>query len=426
MNEIDASIITIGDELLIGQVIDTNSAFIGQELNKIGIWVKRRVAVGDVYEDIWKALDEEKKYSRLIILTGGLGPTADDITKPLLCKYFNTQLVRNKKVLNHIHHLYVNVYKRKTILDVQNIKQADLPESCTVLHNEHGTAAGMWFDTTNEQGEKVVVISVPGVPYEMRKIIVNEALPKITAIFGGYAVAHSVLSTFGMGESQVAERITSIEQQLPPHITLAYLPGYGQVKLRLTGKGLDKEVLEKEIEPHFNAIKERLNDIVIAENDDPLQVIVGQLLMQQQKTLATAESCTGGYVAHLITSIAGSSAYFNGSIVSYTNEAKQQLLGVENETLAMYGAVSEETVIQMVQGAIKALNTDCAVATSGIMGPGGGSTEKPVGTVWIAAGNKKNIVTKLLHLGYDRERNIQTTAQQTLNLLRKFLIEEYA
>src|SRR5690606_906490 len=206
MNEINASIITIGDELLIGQTIDTNSAFLGQELNKAGIWVKRRVAVGDVYSDIWNALDEEMKYSRLIILTGGLGPTADDITKPLLCDYFKTRLVRNEVVLAHLHNLYVNVYKRKAVLSEANIRQADLPENCTVLHNAHGSASGMWFETANAAGEQVVVISMPGVPYEMKKIFSEEAMPKITACFGGEAVIHKVLSTFGMGETLVAER----------------------------------------------------------------------------------------------------------------------------------------------------------------------------------------------------------------------------
>lgn len=423
MNEINASIITIGDELLIGQTIDTNSAFIGRELNKAGIWVKHRMAVGDVYDDIWNALDEERKHAQLIIITGGLGPTADDITKPLLCKYFNTTLVRNEAVLAHIRHLFANVYKRNTSLNEQNIKQADLPQACTVLHNEFGTASGMWFETDSVDSQKTIFISLPGVPYEMKKIFVNVALPKIKKTFGGYVVAHKVISTFGMGESMVAEKIAHIEQQLPPAIKLAYLPGYGQVKLRLTGKGTDCKQLELEMEKPFNAIREVLKDIVIADNDDTLQEIVGKLLLQQNKTLATAESCTGGYIAHLITSVAGSSAYFNGSIVAYSNEVKNKVLAVQEQTLNSVGAVSEQTVREMVQGAINTLNADYALATSGIMGPGGGSAQKPVGTVWIAIGNRNKTVAKLLNLRYERELNIKITAQHALNLLREFIIE---
>lgn len=423
MNEINASIITIGDELLIGQTIDTNSAFIGQELNKIGIWVKRRVAVGDVYDDIWKALDEERKHARLIIITGGLGPTADDITKPLLCDYFKTKLVRNEAVLAHLHHLYVNVYKRKAYLTEQNIKQADLPESCTILHNAHGSASGMWFESQNEEGEKVIFISMPGVPYEMKKIFTEEALPKIIETFGGYVVAHKILSTFGMGESLVAEKIADIEQALPPHIKLAYLPGYGQVKLRLTGKGTDKELLEKEMAKPYAKICTALKEISIADNDDTLEIIIGKLLQKQQKTLATAESCTGGYIAHLITSVPKSSSHFNGAAVTYNNSIKEKILGISHETLETEGAVSESTAKQMVSGALEQFDADYAVATTGIMGPPSDNDEKPVGTVWIAAGNKNKTVTKLLNLGYDRDRNIQSTAQQALNLLRKFIID---
>lgn len=424
MSEINASIITIGDELLIGQTIDTNSAFIGQELNKAGIWVKRRVAVGDVYNDIWNALDEEKKYSRLIILTGGLGPTADDITKPLLCDYFNTRLVRNEAVLAHIHHLFVNVYKRKVALSEANIRQADLPENCTVLHNEHGSAAGMWFETENKDGEKVIVISMPGVPYEMKKILVNEALPRITAHFGGDIVIHKILSTFGMGESMVAEKLTTLESQLPPYIKLAYLPGYGMVKLRLTGRGNDRLRLEAEMNQFYQLLKDPLKNITIAENDDTLEMIIGQLLQKKQKKMATAESCTGGYIAHLITGLPKSSSHFNGSAVTYNNEAKENILGVNHETLETLGAVSEETAIQMVAGALERFHADYALATTGIMGPASDNDEKPVGTVWIAAGNRQNVVTKQLNLGYDRQRNIQSTALQALNLLRKFIIDE--
>ncbi len=423
LKEMNASIITIGDELLIGQVIDTNSAFIAKELNKIGIWVKRRVVVGDVYDDIWNALNEERKQAQLIIITGGLSPTADDITKPLLCKYFNTKVVRNQTVLAHILNLYNTLYKRKTPLSEQNISQADLPESCTVLHNAQGTAAGMWFEATNSDGQKIIFISLPGVPYEMKKIFLEEALPKIVENVAQHVVIHKVLSTFGAGETAIADQISEIEQQLPPHMKLAYLPGYGQVKLRLTTKGVDKNRVEKEVEKVFDSIKASLKEITISETDLPLHVIAGNLLIQYQKTLGTAESCTGGYIAHLITSVAGASAYFNGAIVSYSNAAKQNLLNVQPKTLDTFGAVSEATVAEMVQGCIQSLQTDYAIATSGIMGPGGGTDNKPVGTVWIAAANKNKVITQLLHLGFDRERNIQTTAQHALYLLRKLIME---
>lgn len=423
MNERYASIITIGDELLIGQTIDTNSAFLGHELNKIGIWVKRRIAVGDIYEDIWKALDEEKKHSHLIILTGGLGPTADDITKPLLCDYFNTTLVRNEKVLAHLQDLYTNVYKRRGSLTEQHKKQADLPKDCTILHNAHGSASGMWFETSNAKGEKTVVISMPGVPYEMKKIFLEEALPRISETFIGSPIIHKVLSTFGVGETLIAEKIAHIEQQLPTHIKLAYLPGYGQVKLRLTGKGTDKALLENEMALIYEQLHTTLKEHIIGNNDDTLEVIIGSLLQQQKKTMATAESCTGGYIAHLITSVPKSSSHFNGAAVTYNNHIKEKILNVSHETLETEGAVSESTAKQMVIGAIQQFDADYAVSTTGILGPPTDNDEKPVGTVWIAAGNKNKIVTKLLHLGYDRERNIQSAAQQALNLLRKFIVD---
>ncbi|GAB3009242.1 competence/damage-inducible protein A [Niabella terrae] len=424
MNEINASIITVGDELLIGQTIDTNSAFIGQELNKAGIWVRRRVAVGDVYEDMWQALDEEVRQSRLIIITGGLGPTADDLTKPLLSDYFKAPLVRNHQVLAHLEDLFRNVYKREGPLPEIQQQQADLPQGCTVLHNAHGTAAGMWLERTDNQGQKTVVVSLPGVPYEMKKIVTDELMPRLSAGFGGFQVVHKVLSTFGMGESSVAARLEDFEKALPAHIRLAYLPGYGMVKLRLTGKGTERSLLEMEMETHFQTMKTLLAAIIIAENDDPLEVIVGKILKEQGKSMASAESCTGGLIAHLVTSIPGSSDYYKGTVVAYSNEIKEQVLGVDPQVLKTVGAVSETTAQQMVQGAIRTMGTDYAVATSGIMGPGGGSEAKPVGTVWIAAGSKESIRTKQLHLGFDRTRNIQTTALHTLNLLRRLMLGE--
>ena len=417
MKQINASIITIGDELLIGQTIDTNSAFIAQELNKIGVWVKRRVAVGDVYDDIWQALDEEGKQSDIIIITGGLGPTADDITKPLLCKYFGGKLVVNEKVLAHVNYLFEKVFRRPGPMLERNLKQAEVPDVCTVMHNERGTAPGMLFEK-----DGVIFISLPGVPHEMKGLMKSEVIPRLLATFKMPAIVHHTAFTFGQGESMLAELLKDFEPSLPSHVKLAYLPNYGMVKLRLTSQGNNKEEVEKELLPHFEKLQELVKDFLVTNKDEGLEVVVGQLLKAKGKTMATAESCTGGYIAHLITSIAGSSAYYKGSIVSYANEVKENILGVQHNTLMSVGAVSEETVKEMVSGVIKKMNVDFALATSGIMGPDGGSEEKPVGTVWIAAGNNKKVETLKLNLRFDRERNISITANNALNFLRKFIL----
>lgn len=417
MKKINASIITIGDELLIGQTIDTNSAFIAQELNRIGIWVSRRVAVGDLYDDIWNALDEEGRRADIIIITGGLGPTADDITKPLLCKYFGGKLVVNEKVLAHVKYLFEVVFRRPApILDV-NLKQAEVPDVCTVLHNERGTAPGMLF---SKEGK--VYISLPGVPHEMKGLIVKEVIPYLLKNFNMPAIVHRTTFTAGQGESMLANMLKDFEPALPPHIKLAYLPNYGMVKLRLTGFGDNKEETEKEVQSYFTTLLSLVKDFLVSDEDEGLESVIGKLLKAKGKTMGTAESCTGGYIAHLITSLPGSSAYFNGSIVSYANSAKENILGVKHSTLETEGAVSEETVKQMVSGAIQALRVDYALAVSGIMGPDGGSEEKPVGTVWIAAGHAGKTETLKLNLRFDRRRNIEITATNALNFLRKFIL----
>ncbi|MBL7742872.1 MAG: CinA family nicotinamide mononucleotide deamidase-related protein [Chitinophagaceae bacterium] len=417
MRSVNASIITIGDELLIGQTIDTNSAFIAQELNKIGVWVKRRVAVGDVPDDIWQALDEESKDSDVIIITGGLGPTADDITKPLLCKYFDGKLVVNEDVLNHVKYLFEQVYRRPGLMLERNLKQAEVPDVCTVLHNARGTAPGMLF---HKKGK--AFISLPGVPHEMKGLITDQVVPRLLKEFDMPVILHRTAFTSGLGESMIAEHIKEFETALPAYIKLAYLPGYGMVKLRLTATGDNKELLEKELNDRFEQLKVLVQDVLVTDTDEGLEVVVGKILKDKGKTMGTAESCTGGYIAHLITSVAGSSAYYNGSVVSYANKVKEDILDVEHNTLLSAGAVSEETVIQMVKGAIEKLHVDYAVATSGIMGPDGGSPEKPVGTVWIAAGNKVKITAKQFHFRFDRERNIRQTAHTALDVLRKFIL----
>lgn len=577
---INVSIITIGDELLIGQTIDTNSAFIAQELNKIGVWVRRRVAVGDVYEDIWKALDEEGTVSDIVIITGGLGPTADDITKPLLCKYFGGTLVVNAEVEAHVKYLFEKIYRRPGPMLERNLKQAEVPDNCTVLHNARGTAPGMWFSkprsnaplnppqggtldskspkmnfdyrtantdayTTLKQfveenrknpteaeeklwsilsgkkiggykfrrqhiignyiadficlkenfiievdggihqlpenkasdksrtkdlndlgytvirflneevlfdsdkvisriltalkeekfnqpttqspplgggGASTIFISLPGVPHEMKGLITDEVIPRLLKEFTMPAVVHRTAFTAGQGESMLAEMLVDFEAGLPASVKLAYLPNYGMVKLRLTGKGNTREEVEAVLLPVFHQLLELVKDYLVADEDEGLEVVIGKILKEKGKTIGTAESCTGGSIAQLITSIPGSSAYYKGSVVSYANEVKTGVLGVSPITLQTVGAVSEETVKQMVEGAIRTLGVDYALATSGIMGPDGGSPEKPVGTVWIAVGNKEKTEAIKLNLRFDRQRNIGLAAVNALNFLRKFIL----
>lgn len=417
LSTINASIITIGDELLIGQTIDTNSAFIAQELNKIGIWVRRRVAVGDVWDDIWQALDEEGRHSQIIIITGGLGPTADDITKPLLCKYFGGKMIVDENVLNHVKYLFEKVYRRPGPILERNLKQAEVPDVCEVLHNARGSAPGMLFRKNGK-----FFISLPGVPHEMKGLIMDEVIPILLKEFTMPAIVHRTAFTAGQGESMIAELLLDFELSLPSHIKLAYLPNYGMVKLRLTATGIVKKEIENELTPYFEKLQELVKEWLVANEDEGLEIVIGKILKAKGKTMATAESCTGGYIASLITSIAGSSAYYKGSVVSYANEIKENILGVKHETLTSTGAVSEETVAEMVKGAIAKLNADYALATSGIMGPEGGTEEKPVGTVWIAVGNKEKTETLKLNLRFDRQRNIAMTATNALNFLRKFIL----
>jgi nicotinamide-nucleotide amidase len=419
MNEVNAAIITIGDELLIGQTIDTNSAFIAQELNKTGIWVKRRIAIGDVREDILNALREQSRDCNLIIITGGLGPTADDITKPTLCEYFGGKLVLHQPTLEHVTYLFEHVFRRPMPLLERNRRQAEVPDVCTVLKNERGTAPGMWFEKDN-----VFFVSLPGVPHEMKGLMLDSVIPKLKKTFKLPVVLHRNLLTSGIGESLLADHIADFENDLPSHIKLAYLPAYGMVRLRLTSRGSDKNSVENELDSLFIQLKSFVKKWMVTDEDISLPEAVLNLLQSKKKTVSTAESCTGGNIAHLITSIPGSSASYNGSVVSYANDAKENLLGVKRETLLQFGAVSEQTVVEMVNGALKELKTDYAIATSGIMGPDGGTPEKPVGTVWIAVGNNKKIIALQHSFRFDRERNIELTTHNALSMLYRFVKEE--
>ena len=413
--EINASLITIGDELLIGQTVDTNSAHIGKELNTIGIWVQRRIAIGDVKEDILETLKVESERSQLIIITGGLGPTADDITKPALCEYFNSNLVMNEAALENVKEIFKRV--NRPLID-RNIKQAEVPHNCEVLLNTRGTAPGMWFEK-----EGIIYISLPGVPHEMKGLM-EQILPRLTKQFQLPAIIHQTLVTYGKGESEVAEHIADFENTLPAHIKLAYLPSYGMVKLRLTAKGADREKLQKESDKYFKTLKEKVAPWLVTDKDKPMAEVLGDALNKVKKFVATAESCTGGYIAHLLTEKSGSSTTFKGGVVSYANEAKENSLGVQHQTLVTYGAVSEETVIEMATSVLQIMNADYAIATSGIMGPEGGTKEKPVGTVWIAVADGDEVRTTKYFVRYDRRRNIEQTAHYAMNFLRLFILEK--
>jgi len=414
---VNVSIITIGDELLIGQVVDTNSAWMAQELNKAGVRVKRRVAVGDVWDEIWQALDEESAQADVILITGGLGPTADDITKPLLCAYFGGKLVQDAGALQNVTYLFESIFKRP--ITARNVKQADVPDVCTVLQNKRGTAPGMLFRKNGK-----VFISMPGVPQEMQGMMTDDVIPLVKKEFNPSHIAHRTLLTFGIGESNLADHIQDFEETLPTHIKLAYLPNYGMVRLRLSATGQDAAETELQLNERFEKLQELVKDFLVTNLDEPMEKVLARLIKQKAKTLSTAESCTGGYIAHLITSMPGSSSFYQGTVVSYSNEVKTNLLGVQENTLKTFGAVSEAVVLEMAKGALNALKTDYAIAVSGIMGPDGGTEDKPVGTVWVAVGNTTKQLAQQFHFRFNRQRNIQLAAVNALNLMRKFILEE--
>ncbi len=408
-------IITIGDEILIGQIVDTNSAWMGEQLNLVGIKVHQITSVSDNAEHIIKALDEAKSRVDVILITGGLGPTKDDITKHTLVKYFNTSLRFDEEVHQHVKALFARFGREVTGV---NLKQAEVPENCTVIHNANGTAPGMWF----EQNEKVFV-SMPGVPYEMKKMMGAEILPRLKKKYSLPTIVHRTILTQGVGESFLSEIIAEWETSLEvDKIKLAYLPSPGMVRLRLSTSGNDETALLKAVEGKVEELNKLIPQHIYGYEKDTLEQIVGRLLKEKKQTLSLAESCSGGLIAHLVTSVPGSSAYFMGGVVSYSYESKTNMLGVTTETLEKFGAVSEEVVTQMAEGARKEFKTDWAVSASGIAGPDGGMEGKPVGTVWIAVAGPNGVKAKKFQFGGDRERNIQVTAITALNMLRKALI----
>lgn len=405
-----AVIITIGDELLIGQTVDTNSAWMAHALNEAGILVRRRLAVGDQWDDIWNALEQESTDTEIILITGGLGPTSDDITKPLLCSFFGGKMVTDKKALENVIDIFQNKLQ-KPLLE-RNLKQAEVPDNCRVLQNKRGTAPGMWFEK-----EGKIFVSMPGVPHEMKGMMVDDVLPVLKERFRLDPVQHRTLLTAGIGESFLAEMLTNFEAALPNEIKLAYLPNYGMVRLRLSTSAHLSSVLE--IENWFSRLQTLVKDYLVINEDLTLQETISQKLHNSGKTLSIAESCTGGYISHLITLIPGSSSFFLGSVISYANEMKSSVLGVKDQTIQEFGAVSEQTVAQMADGVRKKTGSDFALATSGIMGPSGGTKDKPVGYVCVGFSAEDKTVTTTFQFRFDRTRNIELTAVHALNFLRK-------
>jgi nicotinamide-nucleotide amidase len=413
-NEI--SILTVGDELLIGQVVDTNAAFMARQLNLQGLEVRRQLTVADTLEAIPAALDVAFRDTSVVLMTGGLGPTRDDVTKKALAAYFGTDMVFDEPTWERIQRLFERWGRSTT---PAHREQCYMPANAMLLPNKMGTAPGMWIE---QEGR--ILVSMPGVPYEMEYLLMNEVLPRLRQSLSVRPIIHRTLLTVGEGESRLAARIEDIEDSLPAHLKLAYLPNLGRVRIRITGRGDDAGQLQQEVDAAAARIRERIGEFIYGEGEEDLSAKIGERLRAQSLTLGTAESCTGGYLAHLITAIPGSSDYFQGSVVSYSNEIKEKLLHVNPDTLQRHGAVSEETVREMVYGARLALNVDVAVAISGIAGPGGGTPGKPVGTIWLAVGNRDRTEAYLLRAGKDREKNIQYAAMHALGRLWRFLGEE--
>jgi len=409
-----AEIISIGDELLIGQVVNTNASWMASELNKSGIRVVHIATISDQEKAIRKALDDALERADIVLITGGLGPTKDDITKLTLARYFGTGMVFHKPTYEKVKGFFDSMNISMTDL---NRKQAEIPENCIPLENNNGTAPGMWF----EKNEKIIV-SMPGVPFEMKPIMTDRVIPKLREKFKLGSIIHKTIMTTGMGESFMSEIIKEWENSLPEYIKLAYLPQPGIVRLRLTALGKDKTMLQQEVEKYCRELNKYIPDLIYGYDEAMPEEVVGKLLVERKQTVSTAESCTGGYLAHLITSVPGSSAYYTGSVVSYANEVKKIELGVNSRDLLKHGAVSQTVVEQMALGIKKKLKTDYALAVSGIAGPDGGTKEKPVGTVWIAVATPKNVHSKLFHFGEHRGRNIRRSALAALNMLRLELL----
>lgn len=411
-----AEIITIGDELLIGQTVDTNSAWMGAELSRAGFDILRRLSVHDRREDILYALENVSRNTDVVLITGGLGPTSDDITKQTLCEFFGTELIVDQEVLSMLTEMMA---RRYIGLNENNRKQAEVPASCRVLTNAKGTAPGMWFEKGNR-----IFVSMPGVPFEMKYIMSTHVIPELNKRFRTQVIIHRNIMTFGTYEARLAELLTDFEASLPGNVRLAYLPSFGVIKLRLTGIGKDEDTLTRTLDKQVSELHRYIHEYIFAEEETSLEAVVGALLREKKATLSAAESCTGGRISQMITSIPGSSDYFRGSVIAYHNSIKSSLLGVNPETLDKYGAVSEEVAAQMAEGVRKATGTDFSVAVTGIAGPGGGTPLKPVGTVCIGVSSPTRTITMKYVFGNERLINIDRFATSALNLLRLQIISQ--
>lgn len=412
----NTAIMTIGDEILIGQIIDTNSAWMAKELNARGFDLKEIVTVSDEKTQILAALDRLIKSYSIVLITGGLGPTKDDITKTTLAEYYNCEMVENPEILEHLKKYYAS---RNRALSDTAYQMSLVPEACEVFINQKGTAASMWFERENK-----VVVSMPGVPYEMKDMMTRVVLPKLEASYDTNFIYHRTILTAGLPESKIADLIAKEESDLPNGVSLAYLPSMGKVRVRVSGRG--KAEVERHVNDTAESIKKIIAPCVFGEGEQELAEVIAELITNRNLKLGLAESCTGGFISHLITSIPGSSRFYNGSVIAYSNEMKSDLLAVEPNTIIAKGAVSEETVIEMARGAIDSLKADITLAISGIAGPGGGTPDKPVGTVWLAVAQKAAketvVKTKLLNLTQSREINIPLASNLALNFLRKCIL----
>lgn len=406
-------IITIGDEILIGQIVDTNSAWMATELNKYGFEIAQISSVHDNEEHIIESLDLALKRADIVLFTGGIGPTKDDITKQTLCKYFNSKLVFNEEVFKNIENLLRN--RQRAINELTN-SQAYVPDNCTVIQNLVGTAPITWFEKDGK-----VIVSMPGVPNEMKSAMSTEIIARLYKKFKTPSIIHKTVIVQGYPESALALKIADWENALPSDIHLAYLPNYGIVKLRLSGSSDNELFLEFLINQQIAGLTEILGSAIVAFEDIPLEVMIGNIMRLKSKTLATAESCTGGNIAHQITSVSGSSAYFKGTIVAYSNEIKEKVLHVPTEILEKHGAVSQEVVEIMAKEVRKLMNVDFSIATSGIAGPSGGTSKKSVGTIWIAVSSEEKTISQMFNYGTNRIQNIERTTQTSFLLLKELI-----
>ena len=412
-----ATIVTIGDEILIGQIVDTNSGFIAKSLDKIGVEVSEMISISDDKKHILETFAKLQNKVDLVIITGGLGPTKDDVTKKTFCDYFEDELVVDQKVLAHVTQLIEGFYKR-TITQM-NKDQALVPSKCTVLHKQVGTAPGMWM-----KKENTVFISLPGVPFEMKYLVENEIIPKVVLEYKRPYIIHRTILTYGQGESMVAERIEDWENNLPEFIKLAYLPALGRVRLRLSARGTDKKILEEALDENIKSLYAIIHDIIVGfDEEETIEFVIGRMLKKQNKTLSTAESCTGGKIAEVLTSVPGSSQYFNGGVVTYATESKINVLGIPENLIKEYSVVSKEVVSAMALNVKKIMKTDYAIATTGNAGPTKGDSNAEVGTVFIALATPTDIIVEEFNFGQPREKVIDRAVFKSLELLQKEILK---